>query len=46
MGERDIFKLMEPLMVFAVIGGVLIWQWLSIRAEIRKDRAAKPDPEG
>ena len=40
MAERDIFKLLEPVMVFGVLGAVLIWQWLSIRAEIRKDRAA------
>jgi hypothetical protein len=43
MADRDIFKLLEPIMVFGVIAVVLIWQWLSIRAEIARDRRKTVD---
>lgn len=33
-----LFKALEPVVIFAAIGGVLVWQWLSVRAEIRRDR--------
>jgi hypothetical protein len=36
--ERDIFKALEPVMVFSVILAILLWQWWSIRREIKKDR--------
>jgi hypothetical protein len=40
MTERDIFKLLEPVMVFGVILAILLWQWWSIRREIARDKRA------
>jgi hypothetical protein len=39
MAERDLFKLLEPVMVFGVILVILVWQWWSAARAVREDRA-------
>lgn len=39
----QLFKMLEPVMVFGVVLVILLWQWWSISAEIRRDRKKAQD---
>lgn len=47
MEPRDVFKLAEAVMIFAAIGGVLAWQWWTVRPATRQSGTAagdRPEP--